>query len=92
MPAADRGVEEILECSAWSGTDDRRRWWIEMPEGVDDRLGTKAAQGEDQKDNLHPCPEGLEPDAGATVTVSPAKRQRNHHRRDDRSQYHLEMP
>src|SRR6266550_6640185 len=76
-----------------SGTDDRRRWRIEVPVGVDDRLGTKAAHGEDQKDDLHPDPEGLEPGhASIAVTVSPAKRQRKHHHRDDDSLYHQEMP
>jgi hypothetical protein len=41
---------------------------------VDDRLGTKAAQGEDQKQDLHPHPEGLESGhAGGAMTVSPAK-------------------
>jgi hypothetical protein len=56
-------------------------------------LGTKAAHGEDQKDDLHPYPEGLEPGhASAAVTVSPAKRQRQHHKRDDRRLYHQQMP
>src|SRR6266404_3953284 len=76
-----------------SGTDDRRRWRIEVPVGVDDRLGTKAAHGEDQKDDLHPDPEGLEPGhAGGAVTVSPARRQRKRHHRDDDSLDHQEMP
>jgi hypothetical protein len=76
-----------------SGTDDRRRWRIEVPVGVDDRLGTKAAHGEDQKDDLHPDPEGLEPGhASIAVTVSQAKHERKHHHRDDDSQYHQEMP
>src|SRR6266550_1451605 len=76
-----------------SGTDDRRRWRIEVPVGVDDRLGTKAAHNEDQKDDLHPGPEGLEPGhASVAVTVSPAKRQRKHHHRDDDSLDHQEMP
>src|SRR6478735_10697537 len=44
-----------------SGTDDRKRWRIEMPPGVNDHFGTKAAQGENEKDHLHPRPEGLEP-------------------------------
>src|SRR4051812_41719697 len=44
-----------------SGTDDRGRRRIEMPPGEDDRLGTKAAHGENEKDCLHPRPEGLEP-------------------------------
>jgi hypothetical protein len=60
---------------------------------VDDRLGTKAAHGQDQKDDLHLSPEGLEPGhASVAVTVSPAKRQRKHHHRDDDSLYHQEMP
>src|SRR5256885_2859263 len=94
MPSADRGVEEILKIfRRRSGTDDRRRWRIEVSVGVDDRLGTKAAHGEDQKDDLHPDPEGLEPGhASIAATVSPAKRQRKHHHRDDDSQYHQEMP
>jgi len=76
-----------------SGTDDRRRWRIEVPVGVDDRLGTKAAHGEDQKDDLHPGPEGLEPGhASVAVTVSPAKHQRKHHHRDDDGLDHQEMP
>src|SRR6187431_3350874 len=44
-----------------SGTDDRRRWRIEVPPGVDDRLGTKAAHGKNEKDGLHPGPERLRP-------------------------------
>jgi hypothetical protein len=94
MPGADRGVEEILKMfRRRSRTDDRRRWRIEVPVGVDDRLGTKAAHGEDQKDDLHPDPEGLEAGhASIAVTVSPAKRQRKHHHRDADSQYHQEMP
>jgi|SRR2546423_9042117 len=90
MPSADRGVEEILKIfRRRSGTDDRRRWRIEVSVGVDDRLGTKAAHGQDQKDDLHPDPEGLEPGhASIAVTVSPAKR----HHCDDDSQYHQEMP
>src|SRR5258705_6917681 len=76
-----------------SGTDDRRRWRIEVPVGVDDRLGTKAAHGKDQKDDLHPGPEGLEPGhASVAVTVSPAKHQRKHHHRDDDRLDHQEMP
>ena len=64
MPAADRCVEEIFGMSRRrSGTDDRRRRRIEVPPGVDDRLGTKAAHGENQKDDLHPGPEGLDPGA-----------------------------
>jgi hypothetical protein len=94
MPGADRGVEEILDCSPRpSGTDDRRRWRIEVPVGVDDRLGTKAAHGENQKDDLHPDPEGLEPGhARVAVTVSAAKRQRKHRHRDDDGLNHQEMP
>jgi hypothetical protein len=60
---------------------------------VDDHLGTKAAHGEDQKQDLHPYPEGLKSGhAGAAMTVSPAKRQRQHHKRDDGSLYHQETP
>jgi hypothetical protein len=60
---------------------------------VDDRLETKAAHREDQKQDLHPDPESLEPGhAGGAMTVSPAKRQRQHHKRDDGSLYHQEMP
>jgi hypothetical protein len=94
MPLADRGVEEILKMfRRRSGTDDRRRWRIKVSIGVDDRLGTKAAYDEDQKDDLHPGPEGLAPrHASVAVTVSPAKRQRKHHHRDDDSQCHQEMP
>src|SRR4051795_10251991 len=44
-----------------SGTDDRRRWRIEVPPGVNDHRGTKAAYGENQKDRLHPRPEALPP-------------------------------
>ncbi len=94
MPLADRCVEDILgPFRRRSGPDDRRRWRIEVPVGVDDRLGTKAAHNEDQKDDLHPGPEGLEPGhASVAVTVSPAKRQRKHHHRDDDSLDHQEMP
>ncbi len=94
MPGADRGVEEILKMfRRRSGTDDRRRWRIEVPVGVDDRLGTKAAHGENQKDDLHPDPEGLEPGhARVAVTVSAAKRQRKHRHRDDDGLNHQEMP
>src|SRR6266850_1988634 len=94
MPLADRCVEEILRLfRRRSGTDDRRRWRIEVPVGVDDRFGTKAAHGEDQKDDLHPGPEGLEPGhASVAVTVSPAKHQRKHHHCDDDRLDHQEMP
>src|SRR3954451_3690537 len=44
-----------------SGTDDRRRRRIEVPVGVDDHLGTKATHRENEKDCLHPRPEGLKP-------------------------------
>jgi hypothetical protein len=53
MPAADSGAKEIS--SGFfdpSGTDDGRLWRIEMPPGVQDRLGTKAAQREDEDDVL----------------------------------------
>src|SRR4051812_21802225 len=76
-----------------SGTDDRRRWRIEVPVSVDDYLGTKAAHGEDQKQDLHPDPEGLKSGhAGGAMTVSPAQRQRQHHKRDDGGLYHQETP
>src|SRR5213593_3264245 len=93
MPGADRGVEEILKMfRRRSGTDDRRRWRIEVPVGVDDRPGTKAAHREDQKQDLHPDPESLGPGhAGGATTVSPAKRQRQHRKCDDGSLYHQEM-
>jgi hypothetical protein len=77
MPAADRGVEEILKCSvAGSGADDRRRRRIEVPVRVDDCLGTKAAHDENQKDDLHPDPEGLAPGdaSAAAAAVPPGKR------------------
>jgi hypothetical protein len=52
MPAADRGAKEIFEGVALSGTNDRSRRRIEMPVSVHDRLGTKAAQSEDEDDAL----------------------------------------
>src|SRR5918992_6089098 len=51
MPGADRRVEEILKMPCLpSGTDNRRRWWIEMPVGVNGRRGTKAAHTENEND------------------------------------------
>src|SRR4029078_12672212 len=75
-----------------SGTDDRSRRRIEVPVGVNDHLGTKAAHDENQDDDLHLSPEGLDPAAASdAVTVPPGKPQRAHHRGDD-NLYHQEMP
>src|SRR5947207_5447036 len=86
MPAADRRVEEILDRSvAGQGPTIG-----EMPVGVDDRLGTKDAHAEDQKDDLHPSPESLGP--GVAVTAPTGKRQRDHHQCNDGRLYHQAMP
>jgi hypothetical protein len=59
---------------------------------VNDHLGTKAAHDENQQDDLHLCPESLDPAAASdAVTVPPGKAQRDHHRGDD-NLYHQEMP
>src|ERR1041384_2169544 len=94
MPFADRCVEEILgRAPRRSGTDDRRRRRIEVPPGVNDRLGTKAAHGENKEDDLHLRPESLDPVAtGDAVTVPPDKCQPGHRHRDDDGLYHQEMP
>src|SRR5438034_11721658 len=73
-----------------SGTDDWRRWRIEVTVGVDDRLGTKDAHAEDKKDDLHPSPESLGP--GVAVTAPTGKRQRDHHQCNDGRLYHQAMP
>jgi hypothetical protein len=64
-----------------------------MPDGVDDGLGTKAAHAENEKDDLHPCPERLDPGGtGGAVTVPPGKCQRDNRHRCHDSLYHQEMP
>ena len=69
MPAADRVAKEISsEFLRRSGTDDRHLWRIEVPPGVQDRLGTKAAQGEDKDDVL----EGFH--LNATIFTGPKSR------------------
>ena len=56
MPAADRGAKEFFEIfRTRSGTDDGHLWRIEMPVRVQNRLGTKAAQREDEDDVLEYC-------------------------------------
>ncbi|WP_157088771.1 hypothetical protein [Bradyrhizobium jicamae] len=60
---------------------------------MDDRLGTKAAHGENQKQNLHLRSEGFKPgDGDAALMVPPAKGQRGHHHRDDAALCHRERP
>src|SRR5437588_7090317 len=72
-----------------SGTDDRRRWRIEVPVGVDDRLGTKDAHAENQKEDLNPSTESFGP--GVAGTAPTGKRQRDHHQSDARRVYHKAM-
>jgi hypothetical protein len=76
-----------------SGTDDRRRRRIKVSAGMDGYFGTKAAHGENEKDDLQLCPERLDlGDAGDAVTVPPGKRQCDHRHREDDGLRHQEMP
>ena len=59
--------------------------------GVDGHPGTKAAQGENQQQALHPHPKDLGPGHALAPCVLPADRQRHGGDRSEKGRYHLTM-